>query len=103
MKKSYVLTKSAEADLREITRYTLEQWGLAQCSSYIADIEQKAEAVATGKGFFKEMPALLPNLRVVLSGKHYIFCLPQQNAPALILAILHERMDLVSRLKHRLL
>lgn len=102
MKKSYILTKSAEADLREITRYTLEQWGAAQCSSYIADIEQKAEAVATGKGFFKEMPALMPNLRVVLSGKHYIFCLPQQNAPALILAILHERMDVVARLKHRL-
>ncbi len=103
MKKYYVLTKSAEADLREITRYTLEQWGVAQCSTYIADIEQKAEALATGKGIFQEMSALMPNLRVVLSGKHYIFCLPQQNAPAIILAILHEKMDVVARLKHRLI
>ncbi len=103
MKKYYVLTKSAEADLREITRYTLEQWGAAQCSAYIADIEQKAEALATGKGAFQEMSALIPNLRVVLSGKHYIFCLPQQNAPAIILAILHEKMDVVARLKHRLI
>lgn len=103
MKKYYVLTKSAEADLREITRYTLEQWGAAQCSAYIADIEQKAEALATGKGVFQEMSALMPNLRMVLSGKHYIFCLPQQNAPAIILAILHEKMDVVARLKHRLI
>lgn len=102
MKKSYVLTKSAEADLREITRYTLEQWGAAQCRTYIADLEQKAESLATGKGLFKEMNAIMPNLRVALSGKHYIFCLPKQNAPAVILAILHERMDVVARLKHRL-
>lgn len=102
MKKSYVLTKSAEADLREIIRYSLEQWGAVQCSSYIADIEQKAEALATGKAAFKEMDALMSNLRVVLSGKHYIFCLPQNNGPAIILAILHEKMDVVARLKHRI-
>jgi plasmid stabilization system protein ParE len=102
VKKSYLLTKQAEADLREITLYTLKQWGKLQCNSYIAELEKKAEDVATGKGFYKEIPALLPNLRVVLAGKHYIFCLPQENSPALILAILHEKMDLVARLKHRL-
>jgi toxin ParE1/3/4 len=33
---------------------------------------------------------------------HYIFCLPQHDAPALVVAILHERMDIMARLKHRL-
>ncbi len=103
MKKSYVLTKSAEADIREITRYTQTQWGMEQCRIYIAAIEEKAEALATGQGLFKDMSALIPKLRVVLSGKHYIFCLPQHNAQAIILAILHERMDIVARLKHRLI
>lgn len=102
MRKSYTLTKSAKADLQEITRYTLEQWGLAQCHTYIADIEKKAEALSTGNGVFKDMSAIMPNLRVAVSGKHYIFCLPQQNAPAIILAILHEKMDMIARLKHRL-
>lgn len=31
-----------------------------------------------------------------------ILGLPQQNAPAIILAILHERMDILERLKSRL-
>jgi plasmid stabilization system protein ParE len=37
-----------------------------------------------------------------LVGRHYLFCLPRQGQPALILAILHERMDLMTRLKGRL-
>ncbi len=100
--KAYVLTKSAQADLKEIVRYTLTEWGAVQCGRYVAALEQQAEALATGKGVFKEMSEILPQLRVALSGKHYIFCLPQENGPAIILAILHERMDVVARLKNRL-
>jgi len=48
------------------------------------------------------MDELLPTLRVALSGKHYIFCLPQAQGQAIMLAILHERMDVVARLKQRL-
>lgn len=100
--KTYLLTKSAEADLREVVRYTLKEWGEAQCSRYVAALEKQVEAVATGNGVFKVMDELLPTLRVALCGKHYIFCLPQAQAPAIILAILHERMDVVARLKKRL-
>jgi len=100
--KTYVLTKSAEADLKEVVRYTLNEWGEAQCSRYVAALEKQAEAVATGNGVFEVMDELLPTLRVALSGKHYIFCLPQAQGPAIILAILHERMDVVARLKQRL-
>lgn len=33
---------------------------------------------------------------------HYIFCLPHEHATSLIVAILHERMDLMVRLVGRL-
>ncbi len=33
---------------------------------------------------------------------HYVFCLPRENATALIVAIFHERMELMVRLAHRL-
>ena len=33
---------------------------------------------------------------------HYAFALPREGAPALIVAILHERMDLMTRLAERL-
>ena len=101
MSRSYVLSEGAVTDLRDITRYTLETWGAVQCRAYIADIERKADALARGEGLFKEMHDLLPGLRVALSGKHYLFCLPRQDKPAIILAILHERMDVMRHLQSR--
>lgn len=102
MTRPYILTKGAEADLRDITRHTVAQWGTEQCRTYIAALEEKAEALARGQGVFKAMDALMPDLRVATSGRHYIFCLTRSQQPALILAILHERMDILARLKSRL-
>ena len=100
--KPYVLTKGAAADVREITRYTLEKWGDAQCRAYIEQIEQAASEVASGRGVFKDMSSLLAGLRMKAAGRHYIFCLPQSTGPALILGVLHEKMDVIARLKNRL-
>jgi len=41
-------------------------------------------------------------LRMVRCEHHYIFCLPRDDAPALVVAIFHERMDLMARLADRL-
>jgi plasmid stabilization system protein ParE len=47
-------------------------------------------------GLFRELDALYPGLRMTRCEHHYIFCLPRKNAPALIVAIFHERMDLMA-------
>ena len=102
MTKYYVLTKSAKADIRDITRYTVMNWGEAQCRTYITELEKTTEAVAKGEGAFKDMGFILPDLRMATCGKHYIFCMPQAGKQSIILAILHERMNLMARLKNRL-
>jgi toxin ParE1/3/4 len=102
VKRTYVVSKGAAADLREITKYTVAEWGEAQCKSNIAELDAAAKAVAKGEGAFKELSSLLPGLRMARSGKHVIFCMPQDKGPAIILAILHERLDLLVRLKSRL-
>lgn len=102
MTRSYILSKGAAADIQEIARYTLKQWGKTQCQTYIAELEAKADTLAIGEGIFKDMGIVLPGLRMAICGSHYIFCMPRQNAPAIILAILHERMDMLTRLKGRL-
>lgn len=102
MTRPYILSKGAAADLRDISRYTVANWGVAQCRTYIAELEKTAAAVAIGKGAFKDMGSLLPGLRMASCGKHYIFCMRQADAPSIILAILHERMDLMARLENRL-
>lgn len=98
----YVLTADAEADVREIVRYTRQQWGEAQARSYAAKLIRGIERVASGQGAFKDMTALYPGLRMIRCEHHYIFCLPRDDAPVLVVAILHERMDLLERLEARL-
>jgi plasmid stabilization system protein ParE len=98
----YVLTRAAEADLRGIIRHTRKEWGDAQVRRYITKLEQGMLHLAAGQGPSKDMSALYPALRMVHCEHHYVFCLPRKRAPALIVAILHEHMDLMARLADRL-
>lgn len=102
MSRNYVLTDAAEADLRGIIRYTRDQWGEAQLRRYMARLEEGIIRLASSRQPFKDMRSLHPALRMARCEQHYIFCLPRENAPALIVAILHERMDLMVRLAGRL-
>lgn len=99
---AYILTAEAESDLRSVIRYTRAQWGAAQVRRYVSGLERGIANLAEGKGPFKDMSALYPALRMARCQHHYVFCLPRENAPALIVAILHERMDLMKRLVDRL-
>ncbi len=102
MSDTYVLSAAAEADLRDIIRHTRQRWGDAQVRSYVGKLQLGIERVALGLGFFKDMTALYPGLRMAHCERHYVFCLPRDDAPALIVAIFHERMDLMTRLAARL-
>ena len=99
---AYILTAEAESDLRSVIRYTRAQGGAAQVRRYVSGLERGIANLAEGKGPFKDMSALYPALRMARCQHHYVFCLPRENAPALIVAILHERMDLMKRLVDRL-
>ncbi|EEW5974066.1 type II toxin-antitoxin system RelE/ParE family toxin [Escherichia coli] len=99
---TYILTTDAEADLRGIIRYTRKQWGAAQVRRYIARLEHGIAALAAGRGSFRDMSELFPELRMIHCEHHYVFCLPRGSAPALVVAIFHERMDLMTRLSERL-
>ncbi len=99
---TYVLTRAAETDLRGIIRRTRKEWGDAQVHRYITRLGQGMARLAAGKGSFREMSEIYPKLRMAHCEHHYVFCLLRERAPALIVAILHERMDLMVRLAERL-
>lgn len=99
---SYALLSAAEADLRDIVRYTRKQWGDAQARAYVASLKICIERIASGCSVSRDMAGLYPGLRMSRCEHHYIFCLPRNGAPALIVAIFHERMDLMVRLADRL-
>ena len=98
----YVLTSDAEADVRDIARYTLREWGEAQARKYAAALNRGIERVVAGERGFKDLGDLHQGLRMIRCEHHYIFCLPRDGSPALIVAIFHERMDLMVRLAGRL-
>ncbi|TZG32926.1 type II toxin-antitoxin system RelE/ParE family toxin [Agrobacterium sp. B1(2019)] len=94
--------RGSGSDLRSVIRFTHTQWGAAQVRRYVSGLERGIANLAEGRGSFKDMNALYPSLRMTRCQHHYVFCLPRQDAPALIVAFLHERMDLMKRLVDRL-
>jgi plasmid stabilization system protein ParE len=100
--KNYILTDDAANDMRGLIRYTRKTWGAAQSRRYAASLEKGIVRLAGDPQRFRDMSELYPTLRMAHCEHHYVFCLPQNDAPALIVAILHERMDLMARLADRL-
>ena len=98
----YRLTAAAEADLRGIIRHTRRQWGDEQVRQYISALERGIAGLVAGNVGVKDLGEVFPGLRVARCEHHYVFCLLREDAPALVVAILHERMDLMARLADRL-
>ncbi len=61
--RSYELTSEAEADLEEIARYTIEEWGESQAESYLGKISQCLKNIATNKAasrtFSERFPVIM--------------------------------------------
>ncbi len=49
----YSLTPSAQADLEEIARYTLEKWGEKQAIQYAASLDDCFENIAQGRAIHR--------------------------------------------------
>ncbi|MEQ1816438.1 MAG: type II toxin-antitoxin system RelE/ParE family toxin [Nitrosomonas sp.] len=99
----YVLTTSAEEDMRNIARYTIDTWGIGQAERYETLLTKRFQEIAQGiitpRIFVKRRPDLL----FTHCEHHYIFYWqPKDRTKPIILAVLHERMDLIQRLKNRL-
>lgn len=94
------LILEAEEDLTKIWLYTYETWGLEQADHYYDQIVACCEAVGEDKLQAKSIDGLPLGVSVQRCQQHYIFYMPDDRP--IILAILHERMDIVKRLKGRI-
>lgn len=101
MRRSYDLTLAAEEDLQGIWRYTFETWGFDQAEVYFEQMEACCKAVADGRARSKGLNALPSGVRIHHCKHHYIVYLDEDRR-IIIIAILHERMDFMRRLKDRL-
>lgn len=99
---SYELTSYAEEDLADIIEYTVNNYGIAQARDYVAALETCAENLAGSQGFYRELKNIHPHLRVTRCQHHYIFGITRSGSPMVVIAIYHERMDVLQRLRTRL-
>jgi len=97
--RSYDLTLAAEEDLRGIWRYTYDKWGFNQAETYFSQIEACCEAVGDGCARSKALDGLPDDIRIHRCERHYIVWLDDERP--IIIAILHEHMNFVRRLKGR--
>jgi len=96
----YDLTRAAEGDLRAIWTYTYQTWGADQADRYLDQIEACCGAIASGRIRSRQFEQLPDDVRIHRCEHHFIVWLA--NARPIVIAVLHERMDFIRRLKDRL-
>jgi len=98
----YQLTLHAEEDIKGIARYTLKQWGKNQSMRYAGMLERYFRKIASGTVYSHSFSGNYPQVKVCHCEHHYIFYIQPDRKQPVIIAVLHERMDMLVRLKKRL-
>jgi plasmid stabilization system protein ParE len=99
---SYELTREADADLADIARYTILEWGMEQANWYMDKLDQCFQKIGTKIVFGRTFSKRMPDVFVTRCEHHFVFYLHPSAEKPVILAVLHERMDMVNRLQDRL-
>lgn len=98
----YELTSFARQDLIEIAEYTAKTWGKAQALRYADALDACFVSIAKREKPARSVSPRYPEVFVCRCEHHYIFYLHPEHKPPRILAVLHEKMDMLQRLSRRL-
>jgi toxin ParE1/3/4 len=93
----YVISKKAIADLEEIWLYTADKWPIVQADRYYNLIFDEIAFICKSPETGKQMDDIRKNYRAAKVKSHLIF-FKVENEIVQIVRILHERMDIKSRL-----
>ncbi|MCB9834309.1 MAG: type II toxin-antitoxin system RelE/ParE family toxin [Planctomycetes bacterium] len=97
-----VLAEQAEIDLLEVGRYTALTWNLEQAERYLRRLQEHFEKIAKRQVLEKPVFEHRSDLKYSHCQRHVVFFAREDDSRVLIIAILHERMDLLNRLRDRL-
>lgn len=98
----YEFSLDAEADLLEIATYTIRTWGPIQARSYEAALVRSFEAIGKGTARYRRPLPHRPEIGVTRCEHHYVFFVHEESSHPLVVAVLHENMDLLARLLERI-
>jgi toxin ParE1/3/4 len=98
MTPGFVLTAKAKADLKDIARYTEKTWGHAQRNQYLTVLDASFHALAAHPLKGRDCSDIRAGYRKFGTGRHVIFYRQIDLGIIEIVRILHERMDVKTRL-----
>ncbi|CDL85198.1 type II toxin-antitoxin system RelE/ParE family toxin [Xenorhabdus szentirmaii] len=98
--KNYRLTPDARADLIEIRRFTVKQWGQAQSEKYLSGLQQTLCLLAITPSLGKERPDVGAGVLSFPYVSHVIYYLLREQQPV-VFGVLHKRMVPVNHLDGR--
>ncbi len=98
----YEISPGAQRDLLDIACYTIKTWGLKQADRYESALRKHFNAIGDGTARARHPLSHRPELLVSRCEHHYTFYQKRENLCPLILAVFHEKMDLMTRLQSRL-
>jgi len=96
-----VFGPSALADIDDIWDYTVEKWGEDQAERYVDQIQAVSKDIADGSRSLRQLPEVPKIDGFARCEHHYIFVLRDPETTSVV-AVLHESMDMISRLKRLL-
>lgn len=92
------LTQRALADLKEIERYSVQEWGRKTAGKYLDDIAAALDRLVENPQLLKLEPEFSPNLFFFRVRKHFLVC-DCQGDSIIVLTVIHTSMDLPARLQ----
>lgn len=95
----YYLTADALMNVRDIVRESARQWGGAQAKSYQTSLSDGFQRIADRHAQLPRKSAGVGGLRLHRINRHYAVFLVLTENSIIIVAILHERMDVSARLR----
>lgn len=98
----YTLSSAAQDDWYNILEYTYDRFGEEQVRIYTAKLNDCLHDLANDNGLWKEIAIDESVVRVKNCHRHILFAKVTASNTVTVIAILHERMDIVNRLKDRM-
>lgn len=94
----YALSPATQADLGQIWDYSSRNWGEGQADRYILGIRRACEALADGSRQGRPIDDIRPGYRKLGVASHLVFYRIAEDGLVQVIRILHQRMDIASRL-----
>jgi len=91
------LTRRALADLVEIERYSVKQWGRKTADKYLDDISAALDRLRENPEILRLEPDFAPGLFFYGVKRHFLVC-DYRKETVIVLTVIHTSMDIPARL-----